>query len=215
MTKTNVLIVGGRKLLREGITALLREQVDLRVVGEASTTEAGAKLLVPLNAKLAVLALSSAGQSGAEAVRLLRAARPSVKVVVLTVGSAGSGLRALLKAGAAACLAQECSSEELAAALRAAAAGRPYLSGPLLETVVADYAKPTGSPPATAPLAPREREVLQRIAAGRNTKQIAQELKVSTKTVETHRRRLMDKLGLHSVAELTRYAVREELIPVG
>jgi DNA-binding NarL/FixJ family response regulator len=210
--KTNVLIIGGSKLLREGITLLLRRHDDVQVVGEASTAEDGVKLVAPLSSKVIIFTLTGPVPSAAEAIRFLRAAKPKPKVVVLTINAVGDGLRPLLEAGANACLTKECSSEELVTAIRAAAAGRTYLSPQLLGTVVTGYAKAAKRTPLRPALSPRERDVLRRIASGQNAKQIALALGVGPKTVETHRRRLMDKLRLYSVAELTTYALREELL---
>ena len=211
MAKVNLLIVSGRKLLREGLTLLLKEHADLRVVGEADELERGLKLLEPLAVKAVVLNLSSPTQIGADLVRQLVAASAGVRVIVLASNPNQQCLRAVLDAGAAACLTKECSSEELVRAIRSAVAGQVYLSPRLMGMVVNNFARPD-RPPVGRALAPREREVLRQIASGRTTKEIAYELGVSTKTIETHRRRLMEKLDRFSVAELTQYAVMEGLI---
>ena len=216
MAKVNILIVSGRKLLREGLTLLLKEHADLRVVGEADEVERGLKLLEPLAVKAVVLNLSAPTQVGADLVRRIVAAAGGakaggIKVIVLASNPNQQCLRAVLDAGAAACLTRECSSDELVQAIRSAAAGQVYLSPKLMGMVVNNFARP-GGPPVGRALAPREREVLRQIASGRTTKEIAYELGVSTKTIETHRRRLMEKLDRFSVAELTQYALMEGLI---
>jgi two-component system, NarL family, response regulator NreC len=210
--KTNVLLVGGRKLLREGLTLLLRQHEHLSVVGEADAAESAAKLLRPLDVHIVVLNLSMSGQVGADLVKLLSSGRHAAKVIVLTLNPSPQALRLLLDAGAAACLTKECTSSELVEAIRKSIAGERYLSPSLMTTIVRQYAHTKQQQPVVQPLAPREREVLQRIAVGRTTKEIAREFGVSAKTVETHRRRIMDKLGRYSVAELTQYAVVEELV---
>lgn len=135
-----------------------------------------------------------------------------MRVVIAAVHPDATFVKQMLQAGAAACLTKECASEELASAIRAAAAGRTYLSPNLTETVVHGYVISAGSSGRKRQLTPREREILQRIANGETTKQIAFALQVGPKTIETHRRRMMEKLDKHSVAELTKYAIREGLV---
>ena len=120
----------------------------------------------------------------------------------------------LLEAGAGARLTKDCAGAELVEAIRTVRSGRIYLSPGLLDVVVKDYARPADRLATERPLAPRERVILQRIAAGQTTKEIAAALGVSGKMVETHRRRIMQKLNRHSVAELTKYAVLQGLAPL-
>jgi len=212
MAKTNVLIVGGRKLLREGLAAILRQHPDLSIVGDADSAQRAVKLLGSLNVDVVILNLSLAGQLGADQVTLLHAARHRIKTIVLSLNPSPQAMRLLLDAGASGYLTKECGSDELVEAIRSAVAGRRHLNSALVNNVVMHYAGRSSQASASKPLAPREREILQRIAGGQSTKGIANELGTSVKTVETHRRRMMEKLNRHSVAELTQYAVMEELI---
>jgi two-component system, NarL family, response regulator NreC len=151
--------------------------------------------------------------NGVEATRQVLAKCPGTKVVGLSVHSDLKLMVRCLRAGAVGYLPKEVSFEELASAVRAAAAGRTYLSPMIVSRLLQELSRPdTGD--GRSPfgrLSAREREVLQLVAEGRPTKQIAAELDVSVKTVETHRRQLMEKTGLYSVAELTKLAIREGL----
>jgi DNA-binding NarL/FixJ family response regulator len=138
-------------------------------------------------------------------------AAPDVRAVVLTMGLATAAVRQLISAGAAACLTKECASQELIAAIRTVVSGKVYLSPRLTEQVVRRYVQAPSSRAAQA-LSARETEVLRRIARGQSTKEIAYAMRVGSKTIETYRRRIMDKLNRHSVAELTQYAMVRGLI---
>lgn len=212
-----VLLVEGRKLLREGLRALLERHDDLRVTGEADDSRSAAKLIRAMDIDVVVLNVIPPQYGGVEVVRSMTRAFPDVRVVVLTMDPAPQLLRELLSAGAHGCLTKESSATELVAAIRTVVAGQSYLSPRLVDVMVNGYARPAraqAAPAPARPLAPREREILQRIAGGETTKEIARALGVGTKTVETHRRRLMQKLNKHSVAELTKYAVLEGLTPL-
>jgi DNA-binding NarL/FixJ family response regulator len=131
-------------------------------------------------------------------------------VVVLCLHTDWASVRELLGAGALGCLARDSASNELIDAIRTVAAGRVYLSSRLAGALVSDYLHDPKAP-RRKKLAPREREILRRIANGESTRQIAAALHIGTKTVETHRRRIMEKLQKRSLAELTKYAIREGL----
>jgi len=211
MHKINVLIADGRKLLREGVASLLQKCTDLRVVGEAETAELAAKLVAPLAAKVVILNVAPPGDAMSAAVRAILAASANVRVVALPLNPSPPVARLLLDAGATGYLTKECTAEELAFAVRAVARGAVYVSSHAGQPVLGEDHVP---PSRRATLAPREREILRRIASGQSTKQIAHELGVGSKTVETHRRRMMEKLNRHSVAELTQYAIANGLIPL-
>ena len=162
--------------------------------------------------------LSMPHLNGVEATRQVLAKCPGTKVVGLSVHSDLKLMVRCLRAGAVGYLPKEVSFEELASAVRAAAAGRTYLSPMIASQLVQELSRPDGDGRGDSPfgrLSAREREVLQLVAEGRATKQIAAELDVSVKTVETHRRQLMEKTGLYSVAELTKLAIREGLTTAG
>ena len=151
--------------------------------------------------------------NGVEATRQIIDDLPETKIVALSIHSNRRFVADMLKAGAAGYILKECLSDELVRAIRTIADGGTYLSPRITDVVVDDYIKHLTSTPESrlAILTSREREVLQLLAEGKSTKQIALELHVSTKTIEANRRRLMEKLDIHSVAGLTKYAVREGL----
>lgn len=214
--KINVLLTEGRKLVREGLCLVLERHEGIRVIGEASDVPSAVKLVRALPVHVVVLNLTTPTVGGADAVRSLVRASPKrrVGVVVLTLNPDARFVGDLLEAGAGACLTKDGAGTELVEAIRTVRAGKRHLSPGLIDVVVEDYARPADRPATERPLAPRERVVLQRIAAGQTTKEIAAALGVSGKTVETHRRRIMDKLNRHSVAELTKYAVLHGLTPL-
>lgn len=206
--KVNVVLVDGRKLFREGLGALLEKHADLKVVGEADDPAAAPKLVKALAPHVVILNITLSTRSAADAIESIATARAGTRVVVLTLQADAGFVREVLQAGASACLTKESASSELVTAIRAVMTRQTYLSPTLADAVVAGYVLPRGKRNAGRNLSSREREILQRIADGQTTKAIASALGVSTKTIETHRRRMMEKLGLHSVAELTKYAVR-------
>ena len=211
-----VLLVEGRKLLREGLCALLERHDDIQIVGEADDGRSAPRLIRSVGADVVVLNVIPPQQGAVEHVRRIVSQFPAVRVVVLTMDPTSPLLRELVNVGAHACLTKESSATELVDAIRAVMNGKTFLSPPLLDVMAGGYARPYPPSPVVAPrpLAPREREILARIAAGETTKEIARALGVGTKTVETHRRRMMQKLNKHTVAELTKYAVIEGLTPL-
>ena len=211
----NVVLVEGRKLLREGLCALLERHDDIRIVGEVEDAQSVTKLIRTLPVDVVVLNVIPPQVGGVDLVQRLTSAHPAVRFVVLTMDPTPRLLQDLLTAGAHGCLTKRSSATELVEAIRTVMTEKTYLS-PSLADAVLDEPPPRAAarvaPTAPMrPLAPREREILQRIAAGESTKGIARALGVGTKTVETHRRRMMQKLNKHTVAELTKYAVLEGL----
>jgi len=210
-----VLLVEGRKLLREGLCALLERHDDIKVVGEVDDGHAVTKLVRALSVDVVVLNVIPLQVGGIDLVHALTKSCPDVRIVALTMDPTPHLLRDLLNVGVHGCLTKQSSATELVEAIRTVMTDTTYLSPALVDLVANGngHALPVPSIP-TRPLAPREREILQRIAGGETTKEIARALGVGTKTVETHRRRMMQKLNKHSVAELTKYAVREGLTPL-
>jgi DNA-binding NarL/FixJ family response regulator len=209
--KINVLLVEGRRVLREGLCLLLEKHADIKCVGEADEADAAVKLVRALSPHVVILNVLAPSRASTESIRSIAAARPATRVLVLTLHPDPAFIKEMLQAGAAGCLTKECASEEMVTAIRAVAAKQIYLSPKITDAVVAGYVLPPKGTRRDQGLSIRERDILRRIADGETTKEIARALGVSSKTVETHRRRMMQKLGLHSVAELTKYAVREGL----
>ena len=210
----NVLLVEGRKLLREGVVALLERHDHIKVVGEAEDGRSAAKLIRALAVDVVVLNVIPPQANTIKLVSSVAKENPDVRMVVLTMDPSSQFLRELLSAGAHGCLTRQSSATELVEAIRTVTTGKTYLSPSLVDVLLNGYA-PSAKERAPVPLlTSREQEILARIAAGQTTKQIAGALGVSAKTVETHRRRVMQKLNKHSVAELTKYALAAGLTPL-
>jgi DNA-binding NarL/FixJ family response regulator len=160
-----------------------------------------------------IMDVTMAGLNGIEATRLISSEFPEVKVIALSIHSQRRFIADMLSAGAAGYILKECLFDELVQAIQSVAVGGRYLSPRIADVVVDDYVKrlSTTIDSPLSDLTGREREVLQLVAEGKSTKEIALELHVSTKTIEANRRQIMEKLDVHSVAELTKCAVREGL----
>jgi len=208
-----VVIADDHKLFRDGLRPLLEREPGLVVVGECAN---GLELLDLVRADppdLVVLDISMPGLNGIEAARRITADHPNVRIAILSMHADRRFVIEALKAGAGAYLLKDDGFDVLVGAIPRVLAGHVVLADSIAEQVVQEYvdlARREDSS-AFAVLSPREREVLQLIAEGRSTREIALAQEVSVKTVETRRRRIMDKLDLHTVAELTKYAVREGL----
>lgn len=209
--KIKVVIADGRKLFREGLCLLLEKHDDVRVVGEADDARSAAKLVQAMGAHVVVLNCLSTGAGGADVVRSLLEAHSKVRIIILALSPSVEWVREIMEAGAAGCLTRESASAELVSAIRTVREGRLYLSPGLVHQMVSGRLRPSSADASSKPLAPREREILRRIAEGQFTKQIAAELQIGPKTVETHRRRIMKKLNAFTVADLTKHAIRDGL----
>jgi DNA-binding NarL/FixJ family response regulator len=211
-----VLLVDDHALLREGLRSLLEKQPDVEVVGEADDGRRARELVAELSPDIVIMDVSMPKLSGIEATRQITDEFPAVRVIALSIHSRRRFVADMLSAGAAGYILKECLFDELVQAIQAVAAGARYLSPKITDVVVDDYVKRLsgGVDSPLASLTSREREVLQLVAEGKSTKEIAVELHVSTKTIEANRRQIMEKLDLHSVAELTKYAIREGLTSI-
>jgi len=206
-----VLLVDDHTLIREGLRSLLEKQPDVQVVGEAEDGRRAKELVAELSPDIVIMDVTMPRLGGIEATRQITGEFPSVKVIALSIHSKRRFVADMLGAGAAGYILKECLFDELVQAIEAVAAGGRYLSPRITDVVVDDYVKRLsgGAESPLESLTGREREVLQLVAEGKSTKQIAVELHVSTKTIEDNRRQIMEKLDMHSVAELTKYAIRE------
>lgn len=204
--------------MREGLRVLLERHDDIHVAGEADEGRAAAKISKALSADVAVVNITLWSREGRDVIRMLSRSGKT-RIICLTISNDPSFVRELLQAGAVACLTKEAAAEELITAIRTVAQGKVYLSPSVAHAVLAEYVAPSAGrgrngAGTIAALTPREREILRRIADGDSSKQIAAALDIGLKTVDTHRRRLMEKLKCYSVAELTKYAVRHGLTPL-
>lgn len=215
MMKTRLLIADDHKLMREGLKALIEKEADMEVVGEAEDGKSTVSLAHRTSPHVIVMDVSMPDLNGIEATRKILGANPNVRVIALSGHADQRFVREMLTAGASAYILKHTAFDELMRAIRVVMKGRKYLSPEVTRGVTdafVELSKPlNGSSAAFVVLTDREREVLQLTAEGKSTKQAAGDLGVSIKTVETHRRNIMEKLQIHTVAELTKYAIREGL----
>jgi DNA-binding NarL/FixJ family response regulator len=202
--------------MREGLRTLIEKQPDMEVVAEAENGRMAVQLARQLFPKVVVMDIGMPDLNGIEATRQILANNPKVKVIALSMHSAKRFVVEMLKAGSSGYLLKDCAFEELALAIHTVIANQIYVSPGITDMMIKDYVHNLSKTEFSAAsiLTPREREVLQLLAEGKTTKQIAVSLNVSVKTIETYRQQIMHKLNLHSVAELTRYAIREGITPL-
>jgi DNA-binding NarL/FixJ family response regulator len=211
-----LILADDHKIMREGLRALLARQKEIEVIAEAESGRGVVELCAQLHPDVVVIDISMPDLNGIDATRQIVRDDPHVKVIALSMHSDKKYVKEMLSAGACGYLLKDSAFEELGAAIATVLKNKTYLSPQITDTVVKDYVgenAPSGSVASTA-LSVREREVLQLIAEGKATREIAATLYVSVKTVETHRKQIMDKLGLNSIAELTKYAIREGLTSI-
>lgn len=208
-----VLLADDHKITREGLRSLLEKQQDMDVVAEAENGRAAVHLAHELLPNVVIMDVTMPDLNGMEAARQIVGRFPNVKIIALSMHSDSLFVTEMLRSGASGYLLKDCAFDELALAIRAVASGKTYLSPSISGVVVEDYLRrltKTGFSSSEV-LTDREREVLQLMAEGKSTKQIALKLSISVKTVETHRRQIMHKLDIYTVAELTKYAIRKGL----
>jgi DNA-binding NarL/FixJ family response regulator len=210
-----ILIADDHRMVREGLRGLLQGLAGYQVVAEAQDGDAAVRLCRELQPDVALIDITMPALNGIEATRQILASAPHTQVIVLSMHADRRFVHEALRAGARGYVLKDSAFEELLAALSALRQGRMFLSESINRLVLDEFVSGLKTQPAAAPVAgplsAREREVLQRVAEGESTKEIAHHLGVSVKTVETHRAQVMEKLDLHTVAELTKYAVREGL----
>jgi DNA-binding NarL/FixJ family response regulator len=208
-----VLLVDDHELMREGLRSILEREKDVEVVGEAASGQAAVELARTLAPQVVVMDVAMKDLNGIEATRRIRAACPKVQVIALSSHSDSRYVNAMLDAGACGYVLKANAYDDLRRALSAAQKGKSYLCPEVTEDVVGALRCRADGEPATmrARLTSREREVLQLLAEGLSSPEIGKRLYLATSTVETHRRNVMRKLGIHRVADLTKYAIREGL----
>lgn len=208
-----VLVADDHKIMRAGLLSLLEKYGDIQVVAEAENGRRAVQLALDKDPDVVVMDVSMPDLNGMEATRQILDAHPRMKIIALSMHSDKRFVLGMLQAGAAGYLLKDCASEELANAIKTVAAGKKYLSPAIAGIVIDDCLCRPATPQqsVTSQLSAREREVLQLIAEGWSTRDIASHLYISVKTVETHRRQIMRKLEIFNVADLTKYAIREGL----
>jgi DNA-binding NarL/FixJ family response regulator len=210
---TRVLLADDHALVRAGLRSLLNGMPGVEVVAEASDGAEALELAMRERPDVVLMDIAMKGMGGLEATTRLRAELPQSKVIILSMHSSEEYVLQALHAGAAAYLIKDAATAELELALKSVARGETYLSPAISRQVVDGYVQRVGAAAEGDPLTPRQREVLKRIAEGRSTKQIAFDLNLSVKTVETHRAQIMERLSIRDVAGLVRYAMRTGLVP--
>jgi two-component system response regulator NreC len=208
-----ILLADDHKIVRDGLRTLIERQSEMEVVGDAENGWQAVQLALKLVPDVVIMDVTMADLNGIEATHQIHKKQPCVKIIALSMHSDRRFVAGMLKAGASGYILKDCAFEELALAIHRVVSNRTYLSPGIIDIVVKDYLQESSTKQTSAfsVLTAREREVLQLLAEGASTKKIAKSLYVSVKTIETHRMQIMDKLGMHSIAELTKYAVREGL----
>jgi two-component system response regulator NreC len=208
-----VLLADDHKITRQGLRSLLEKQQEIEVVAEAENGRSAVRLAAEMAPDVVIMDLTMPDLNGVEATRQILSKSPDIKIVALSMHSDALFVTEMLKSGAAAYLLKDCAFEELTRAIKTVMENKTYLSPSISGVVVEDYIHRLSKSDFSGPdvLSNREREVLQLMAEGNSTKQIAVKLHISVKTVETHRRQIMSKLDIHTVAELTKYAIRKGL----
>lgn len=214
LLRIKILLIDDHQIVREGIRSLIEKQPGMEVAAEAADGRMAVQLARDLSPDVIVIDVAMPSLNGIEATRRIVEEKPEIKVVALTMHSDERYVSEMFRAGASAYLLKDCAFEELCRAINVVVAGQFYISPGIAGIVVKDYVKKVEylSPSsALSSLTPREREVLQLLAEGKTTKQIASDLHLSGKTIDTHRRQIMVKIGSYSIAELTKFAIREGL----
>jgi DNA-binding NarL/FixJ family response regulator len=213
MTPIRVLLADDHTLVRAGIRSLLKGLENVEVVGEAGDGQEAVRLAESLRPDVVLLDVGMPGLNGLDVAARLVTHDASIRVLILSMHTSEEYVLRALRAGCAGYLLKGSAVAELEIAVRAVARGETYLSPVVSKHVMDDYVRRTGG--ATDPidaLTPRQREVLQLVAEGNTSKDIADRLGLSFKTVEAHRAQIMERLGLHDVAGLVRFAMRMGLV---
>jgi DNA-binding NarL/FixJ family response regulator len=222
MSSIRIILADDHALVRGGIRALLDKLPGIQVIAEASDGREALRLVEIHRPDIILMDIAMAGMNGLEATLRLARDYPGVRVIILSMHTNEEYVLKALRLGASGYLLKDAGITELELAIKSVAQGETYLSPPVSKHVIASYMKRVGDTPAGAnnldpenaldKLTLRQREILQLIAEGQTTQEIAQKLNVSVKTVETHRMQLMERLDIHDIASLVRFAIRVGLI---
>ena len=212
----NVMLVDDQNLVRKGVRSLLELSEEIEVIAEAADGAEAIRMIPEVKPDVVLLDMRMPGLSGLDVLRELSRAGTLPATIILTTFDDDELVLAGIKSGARGYLLKDVAFEELVNAIRTVMDNRNYLCPKIAKTVLEDYKEHLFATDLSASvvLTTREREVLQLVAEGRTTKQIGERLNVSIKTVETHRRNIMEKLDVYSIAELTKFAIRQGLTSV-
>ncbi len=208
-----ILLADDHEIMREGLCALLRKDSDMEVLGQANDGRIAVEMARKLSPDVVIMDVGMPNLNGIDATRQMRSEHPGIKVMALSTHSGRSMVAKMLKAGAAGYMLKESAFTELLNGIRAICSNQTYLCPQVSKVVLNDYVNMLSDPNRSSGehLTPREREVLQLVAEGMTTKEISLHLHIEIKTVDAHRGHIMDKLKIHNVAGLTKYAIRESL----
>ena len=210
-----ILLADDHTMLRHGLKRSIEQEKDMEVIAEAADGRSAVRLAKELAPDVVVMDISMPDLNGVEATRSIVEGKSHARVVALSMHATNRYIAEMFRAGARAYVLKDCEFDELASAIRTVMSGKTYVSPAIADVVVDNYVRPGEGDQggAFSLLTRREREVLQLLAEGKPTKQIGGTLHISPKTVEAHRLRIMEKLGIDNVAQLTKYAIQEGLTP--
>ena len=217
MGRIRVLLVDDHAIVRQGVRALLDAEAFVEVVGEAADGREAVAKAEELSPDIVVTDIGMPSLNGLEATRRIKALAPQIKVLVLTMYDDERYVQRILRAGASGYVLKQAASAELISAIRAVSLGECYLSAAISKKLVDAFVRSgqtTGTEDPYDLLTDREREVLQLVAEGHTSKEIANLICIGAKTVETHRANVMDKLGIRGLAGLTRFAISRGIIAI-
>jgi DNA-binding NarL/FixJ family response regulator len=209
-----IVIADDHQLLRAGIASLLRDIADVEVIGEAADGAQALRLAEELKPDILFLDLVMPRMSGLEALVTLNERMPEVRVIVLSMHASEEHVLRALRLGAAGYMLKDVAPEELGLAIRAVMAGENWLSAAVSKKVIAGYVARTNGEEALDLLTARQHQVLKLLAQGVSTKDIGTQLSLSIKTIETYRAQIMERLDIHDIPGLVRYAVRQGIVPL-
>jgi len=212
MKTVRILVADDHEVVRQGLRRLLEGQPGWEICGEAGSGREAVEKAKQLKPDVVVLDYSMPGLNGAEATRQIIERVPRAEVLILTMYGSEQVIRGALEAGARGYVLKSDASQDLISAVNALIEHKAFLSSGASVPVLDRYLKSPRTPTSQEALTPREREIVQLVAEGRSNKEIAVTLKISTKTVEAHRANMMHKLGLSSVSQLVRFAIRNQII---
>jgi DNA-binding NarL/FixJ family response regulator len=212
MKPIRILLADDHNLVRSGLKSLLQGMTGVEVVAEATNGREAVDLVGTTNPDVVLMDIGMKELNGIEAAVIIARERPSVRVIILSMHDTQDFVSQALKAGAAGYVLKDAAPLELEFALQAVTRGETYLSPKVSRQVVQSYVRPPDAETGLEALSPRQREILKAIVSGRTTKQIAYDLGLSIKTIETHRAQIMDRLDIHDVVGLVRFSIRIGLI---
>ena len=210
MQKLRLLVVDDHQLVRKGVVAAIEDDGHWEVCGEASTGREAVAAAERLNPDIVVMDISMPDMNGLEATRQILKGCPQTQVLILSMHESEQIIREVLDSGARGYILKSDAGTDLITALEALRSRKPFFTSAIAEVLLKGYlhGAPTESSSPAGIASPREREIIQLVAEGKSNKEMASTLNISVKTVETHRARIMAKLGLHSVSDVVRYAIR-------